>query len=200
MKKLNLEPQLILSIGVLVVSFAALFVSMRQASLLNRQTEILLQQMKSSAWPSLMVDMHFAMTNDSSLTAFRIHVRNKGLGPAVIEGVKVTVDGEPTSTWLELISRLDPPDGLLMDRSSSSLYQQVLSPGEEKIFLDLGNNLELMNVLYGQADRMAIEICYRSIYDEHWLVIRDRLTADGSSVAQKVEACQFQETDNFIVW
>ncbi|MEM9328105.1 MAG: hypothetical protein AAGA85_20730 [Bacteroidota bacterium] len=194
----RIDPHLLLSIGVLIVSFAALFVSIRQATLLNRQTEILLQQMKSSAWPSLAVDMHFSMQNDSVISAYCILVGNDGLGPAIVDGVRVLVDGKPTSSWLELIALLGPPEDLSATRSASSLYQKVLSSGEEMAFLDLGQNEGLMQFLYEAGDRIKIEICYRSIYGERWLVTRDILTAEGSSSARQVEACEWQDGDNFL--
>ncbi|WP_159099221.1 hypothetical protein [Aquimarina spinulae] len=48
MKK-KFDSQMLLAIAVLIISGAALIVSMRQASIMNKQTDILLEQIKCLA-------------------------------------------------------------------------------------------------------------------------------------------------------
>ena len=59
MKK-KIDPQLLIAIGVLIASFSALFVSIRQASIMNEQTNILLKQTKSNSWPYLNINLQVA--------------------------------------------------------------------------------------------------------------------------------------------
>ena len=49
----KIDPQLIISIGIMLISLGAVYVSFRQATIMNKQTDILLQQTKANAWPSL---------------------------------------------------------------------------------------------------------------------------------------------------
>ena len=59
--KRKIDPQLLIAIGVMLISLSALVVSIRQSSIMNKQTEVLLQQTKSSAWPHLEVEMGKSM-------------------------------------------------------------------------------------------------------------------------------------------
>lgn len=99
----KIDPQLILSLGVLLISFAAVYVSMRQANIMNRQTEILLEQTKASAWPSLSLSLRRGFV-ESKIDEYRISVTNKGTGPAIIKGVKVAYNGQSVKKWGNFIS------------------------------------------------------------------------------------------------
>ena len=109
------------------------------------------------------------------------------------------VDGQAVSTWLELVGLLEVADGMPVGVSSSSLYKQVLAAGDEVIFLDFRGNPAIMELFSHEGHRVSMEICYNSIYDEYWLVSRDKFNAEGvSSSVSVATSCFFQETDNYL--
>ena len=60
----KIDPNLVIAVGVLISSFAALFVYVRQARIMSEQsnilleqTSILLEQTKASTWPHLSIEL-----------------------------------------------------------------------------------------------------------------------------------------------
>lgn len=107
---------MILAIGVLIASFAA-FVSMRQASIMNEQTAILLQQTKANVWPYLYLNLDRGY-DQGGISNYRITITNKGTGPAIIERVKVSYAGEAVENWNSLYEKAAVPDSVFRGHSN----------------------------------------------------------------------------------
>lgn len=141
----------------IIVSLLALWIAYDQGA----QTRL---HNRLSVRPDLYVNFH--SNNESA--AFS--VGNTGLGPARIRWFKVLIDQAPVTEWDEVMRRLQL-DGKY---SFSVLYPgTVVSPGyRNEIFLvkDAMSGSKLIKA----RDRIAVEICYCSFYDECWRA-RDRI-------------------------
>jgi hypothetical protein len=132
------------------------------------------QQVRAAVWPILECyssnapDIHFTLSN-------------KGVGPAIIRNVIVTVDGQPVRNWVEALEKLLGPG--MHFYSESDMSRHVLSAGESMTIFtprDPDNNpilYDRSNPLYLQMNkdrlRVAFEICYCSTLGECWTLRSD---------------------------
>ncbi|MBG6133026.1 hypothetical protein IWQ47_004262 [Aquimarina sp. EL_43] len=182
MKK-KIDPNLIIAIGVLIASFSALFVYMRQASIMSDQTEILLEQTKANAWPRLSIETDLNWI-DKKLESLKIKIHNKGTGPALVEGVRVTYDGIYTRSWGDLFDKINVPDSISTSISNKIIYNAVLSANENYYWLRLIHDPNLARWLYNHREKITIEICYRSVFEDYWLLTVDK---NGYNTTKKLD-------------
>jgi hypothetical protein len=115
----------------------------------------------------------------SNQPALNFTVANKGVGPARIEHVVVTLDGKPISSWIDLqrqFFRADEHAGF----STSLLGKHILSPGEEiaayTLTDDAGHPLGVGAKsspgfhFNSERNRVGVEICFCSAFDECWIL------------------------------
>ena len=127
------------------------------------------QQVRAAVWPIL----EFDSSNDPDI---HFTLANKGVGPAIIRTVAVTVDGQPVINWTAALKKLLGPGKHLY--SESDMNGHVLSAGESMtvftprnpennpLVFDKSNPLWIeMNK---QRERVAVEICYCSTLGECW--------------------------------
>ncbi len=78
-----------------LVGVSALFVSSYTAHVQR-------EQVRAAVWPILQYDT-------SNGPMIRLTLDNKGVGPAIIRHVSVTVDGQPVPNWYEALQKLLGP-------------------------------------------------------------------------------------------
>jgi len=142
------------------------------------------QQVRAAVWPILEFD-----TSNGPMIRFTLD--NKGVGPAIIRRVVVTVDGHPVRNWKEVLDKLIGPGPHKF--SESGLSGHVYSAGESVDVLiphDSDGNpltLEKSGPLWAQLNkerfRVAVEICYCSTLGECWI-----LRSGGKTGNSTVEA------------
>jgi hypothetical protein len=195
----RVNPQLIIAIGVLLTSFGALFVSIRQASIMNKQTEILLQQTKSGAWPYLHISLYRGFNMQGEINTYQINVVNKGTGPAIIEGVRVLYDGKTARNWEDFYSLIQVPDSIVRAHTNSLIYNQVISANEQALLIDLSQNKPLMDWVFMHGDKFTIEICYKSVFDEYWKSERKGIKTNLEVANhEKIKGCGIESDELFM--
>lgn len=196
--KRKIDPNLIIALGVLIASFSALFVYIQQASIMREQTELLLEQTKANAWPYLTVNMSQSRLR-SELQAYEIVLSNRGTGPAIIEGTVITYQEEPVRDWSNFYSLIETPDSIDIIHSNSNLYEYVILPGEEFRFIDWSLSKALMRYINDRADEITIKICYRSVYNDRWQVMRSGFrTGLEKTIRRKISECSIAEDSLFL--
>ena len=133
------------------------------------------QQVRAAVWPILECD-------SSNSPDIHFTLSNKGVGPAIIRNVIVTVDGQPVRNWVEALEKLLGPGTHFY--SESDMHGRVLSAGESMTIFtprDPENNpilYDRSNPLYLQMNkdrlRVAFEICYCSTLGECWTLRSDQ--------------------------
>ena len=116
------------------------------------------QQVRAQVWPRLLL-----MSSD---TQQELLVMNKGVGPAVIRSVRVSVDGVVQRDWGELARALQlaPKDFV-----QSTVNGTVLSGGERYVMANFPDRAVWERVR-PQLSRIARRVCYCSTLDECWIV------------------------------
>lgn len=114
-------------------------------------------QARLSAWPHLMVFW--------SEPGNHVVVANKGVGPALVKRVDLTLDGAPVRNWEELLTRALGPGK--HDYGWSSIDDAVLTAAETNPVLTVGDDAQY-KALIQMRGRIDMQICYCSVYDDCW--------------------------------
>ena len=149
------------------------------------QTSLARQQLRASAWP-------YVAQSNSYLPdqPYRRMVANEGVGPARIRDFRVLVDGHPVPTWNAAVKALTGSGEPALIYSTVN-RGSVLQPGASSTVLTLPPGPRATQFFQNAQTRLAIIVCYCSIYDECW-------TADDrKDEPEPVRACTRDSTAAF---
>ena len=153
------------------------------------------QQVRAQVWP-------IVQCGSSNEPALRVSCANKGVGPALIKHVIVTVDEEAVTTWKELLQRLLGPGK--HNYWQSTIGGRTLSAGEDIDMLQPRSS-DGTPMTIGKPDsdgarfdreraRIGVEICYCSTLGDCWTLI-DRPSAPPVTV--ETRCCPKPSTRTF---
>lgn len=164
------DPQNIIALGVTLISVCALIVSITQTRVMVQQSELMDVQARASVRPILRYSSDRSFDPDSrALTGYRLVVTNSGVGPAIIDDVRVSYAGEAATGWGPLFLRFDLPDTLPTYVDNAQLNHSVLQAGQSVVILDLTDNIDLARAIYERMDALNVEILYSSIYADRFV-------------------------------
>ena len=158
------SPDMIAALSAVVIGVSALGVSLYQSILMRGQQDIMQAQQHAMVWPYVEIGPNY------DETGFSLGVTNRGIGPARIQALRVTVDSTPVRFWDDGLAVLlggepeaQPAFGW------SSVSGRVLSPGDDvtAFVLSPDNGAE---ALYATLYRVGGEVCYCSVYDQCWTI------------------------------
>jgi hypothetical protein len=148
------QPEWVITLVTVVTSIAALALGAYTALLQRRHDS-------ASVWPHLEFGIIFAQQTSG------MQVSNSGVGPAIVQSVAVSVDGHLVRSWPEVFKLV--LDSSTTRYSSSSVSDRVIRAGETVNWFQLPTDI-LPHDIQARMARVAIEVCYASVYDEHWTV------------------------------
>jgi hypothetical protein len=179
-----------------LVGVSALFVS-------GYTAHVQRQQVRAAVWPIL----EFNTSNEPMI---KFTLDNKGVGPAIIRHVVVTVDGQPVRNWQEAIEKLLGPDPLLLGVhdhykfSESTMSGHVLAANQSIDIMvphdDNGGPLDsahggpLWDKMNKERARVSVEICYCSTLGDCWLLRSD---GNASSTNSEASGCPAKSATTF---
>jgi hypothetical protein len=140
--------EMVTGLVAVVVGVLALLVSAYTAFLQRRQAA-------AAVWPHLEVDT-------SNHPRFKIHLANKGVGPALIKTVQLRLDGKPMHHWSALLAGQGPEgQGWI----KSTISHRVVAVGEQ-IDAFLPSEKASIELLESAFARVSGTLCYCSVFDE----------------------------------
>jgi hypothetical protein len=178
-----------------IVSLSAMVVGVGSLFVIVYQTHLMRQAQSAAALPYLMLGMQ-ANSGGTYLT-----LRNTGLGPALIEEVRIrqegrTFDEEPYDFFIRMRPNHNIP-GLSVDRIAVGRLipagEGLLALGVDgderlRMLTELLTLFELVEVPRSwlansgipldASKRAVIEITYASVYGERWRITSDRLVPE----------------------
>jgi len=172
-----------IAILALVLSFGAFAISIYEANIMRNQQEIMYEeqklmasQQKGAVWPYL-VPSGFVNINDSTIV-YGQTIKNKGVGPAKMENVAVSVNGFTPLEYLPLLDSLNSYFGFLENIQGGDAlihvtfkeFSGVLSPEEEIKWLEINIPRSKGNIQKIANLDIQYDFCYCSIYDDCWRV------------------------------
>lgn len=176
--------QTILSVVGAVIAILALYAALTESAAVRQQTA-------AAVWPFVQLMVENYDTGDSA--GFSLAFTNAGVGPARMQDVRVSIDGNVTRNWSEVVASVDGDTGAAVNRNFIS--DRVLRP-EETVVIFGTEDADLARKLIGTVStpRAALTFCYCSIFDECWL-------ADSRKDLQApeiVEACPDFGSDTYL--
>lgn len=162
----------------MIVAFAAIFLSVCGLVVSIYEANLERHFHRAQVWPRLQV-------TTSNARGFQFQVSNAGIGPAVIEQVSLSIDGTPMTDWAGAVLKLtgETPHGATM----STLGMRVIRPGEVVDVLSLPADSVLIPRLFAALGKVGMQICYRSVFDERFLLVMP--PGDAEPRIDEVKTC-----------
>jgi hypothetical protein len=145
------------------------------------------EQVRAEVWPYL----QSSVTIEQDTLA--ITIENKGVGPALIGGLRVYVDGQAQRSWPDVFDALGLPD--LRDTRASTVNGTVIARGEKIQQVGLDKAADFQRLL-DQYPRMKLALCYCSTLGDCWL--QDERERQPDRRRRQVDACPVRGPDEFI--
>ncbi|HEX7340653.1 MAG TPA: hypothetical protein VF269_00100 [Rhodanobacteraceae bacterium] len=117
------------------------------------------QQVRAQVWPYLTA----AYQDDKHM----LTIFNKGVGPAIVKSVQVTVDGKPQLDWKHVFAALHV-SAAENGYGFSTLSAAVLSPGDKLTLLVFKDNSTYAHFRQAMGTHGLVNICYCSTLGECW--------------------------------
>jgi len=143
----------IMSASATIIAIIALVTSLYQAKLSRDQA-------KASVWPYL-------IQGNSGNDGYSRIVQNVGLGPALIRGFEVRVDGQPVHNWREVTDKLGIHPTWRGSRSTTFRAGLVAPTGSLIELLNLPDSADA-HLFRGVADHLQTWVCFCSLYGDCW--------------------------------
>ena len=116
------------------------------------------QQVRAQVWPYLI--------GEYSGGRFELAWINKGVGPAIVRSVEVTINGKSQGDWNTVLRSLGVPQ---LQFNQSFLNGNVLSPGETVDWIKFSNRTDYDTFMHAVArTRSPVEVCYCSSLGDCW--------------------------------
>jgi hypothetical protein len=156
MKKRTIDPNAILSVCAILIAFISICISVWEGMETRRHNRL-------SVRPKLELSFNAGKDN------FGYNVVNNGLGPAVITGLTIRVDGQKAdySGYLDDILAKMNLQGRLLKKSAIDSGSTIISGGNAAIFIcKFQDNDDRETILKSVYSRISIQLNYASMYDE----------------------------------
>lgn len=180
--------EMLIAICAVITSVIALFVAWDQGRVMRAQQH-------GAVYPVLQIDGFVSKTADTASMGIRIS--NSGVGPALIEQVRMLKDGEPIATLTPKVERL--PKGY--DLSWASLVGRAVAPGSDVVPFRVdwprdGISDDHLDTIATEWSQLDAEICYCSVFERCWTT---RGLGMGRTMgrAKRVKSCERSEVDLF---
>lgn len=147
------EPESFVAVAALIVSLSALGVGVYEAKLQRAHD-------RADVWPHL--ELEAFVEGDAGA---KVQLENTGLGPAVVESIAVTADGQPLRDWPAALQALTGDSARAY--SNTTVYQHGIRPGDHITLLGMPP-ASMPTPFWKQIRRIVATICYRSVFDEIW--------------------------------
>ena len=192
-----------MAIIAIFISLIGTGISVVEAGILRDQQQLMTDEKAATVWPFVAAKTQVLETEAGTEITFT--VKNKGVGPALINGITYSSNEASGSITDVVHSIILPNNGLrLLPTLSQSSEKSVLQPGEEmevyKLLLlapegtaktnenkavTLNKYLERMEDAADIIEQITIDYCYCSVYGDCWDKENHALT--------KKEACAGRE-------
>jgi hypothetical protein len=128
-------------------------------------------QVRAQVWPHL-------EWSEADADGFTLNLANTVVGPALVKGIRLTVDGKPVKDWEEAWAALNGDadfaaspffkrkDGQTLH---TTMAHRVLGAGVEIHPIQLNSTSEDRPMIGALYRRIRVEICYCSTLEECWI-------------------------------
>ncbi len=160
----------------IIVSLAAMLISLATFGLYFYQTKIIQDQAKASVYPHLEIIREY----NNADNPFILYIKNVGIGPAFLKKMEINYKGKTyTSSDISnsgsclpfrFLTKILPFEKIPVVANGPSL-PIVIPAGERIMFMRLNEaNEKSIELLVNIFDNARIKVCYASVYKDYWTV------------------------------
>lgn len=177
--KKKIKTEAFAAVTAIIVSACALGVSFYEVRIMRAQQ-------KTSVWP------HVEIGQQYDGEGFALEANNKGVGPALVKSLKVSVDGNPVNSLSQLLDTILGKDHGIgwANYSVHNVNGKVLEAGYDMPMVRFKWN-EKTRELQDNLERIKIEMIYGSIYDDCWKLTFDSNPEPCECPSQPIASEQF---------
>lgn len=160
----------VIALGNIFLAAPAMLVSGAVAYFTFVQAEATEKMQVASVWPR--VTYTNFNTSDGDNSRITLSLSNKGVGPAIIEGLQVRYQGRAYSEARALLNDCCGASGKTLALGISSLRGEVLRPGEEAMVTQLaarGTDPDVYARFNRERSKLEISTCYCSVFGDCWV-------------------------------
>ncbi len=152
-----------------LAALIALFVAFDQGRVMRAQQH-------ASVMPIL--DAEVQLNDNGATVELAVSVRNDGVGPALVESVRILSNGVPMQTWDQFGDVIFPQALRDVDVFNGGTIRGALGAGREQPVVSFVWNrddtneqafVELFERIVATGTHIQIETCYCSVFDQCWL-------------------------------
>jgi hypothetical protein len=153
---------LVLALSALALSIGSMVIAIENEGAMRRLVT-------ANSWPCLQIS-HGNLRDGARLLHFDIY--NAGIGPATLEKMVVTYDDQPVRSARELLERCCKVTAQTqLQTVVNAVENHVFAARDALSFLEVpqaGTDEAVWNLLDRERMRLGIQVCYTSVFDEHW--------------------------------
>ncbi len=169
--KIKWNSERILSLSAMSISFITLIIFIYQTNLMSKQNDL-----------SILPYLQVATSSSSVSHSYTLTLKNHGVGPAILESVKLHYKGKSydvsdyNNELFDLLKVLSPEMDSITLPSTSTLDKGIAIPANTTYeILSVANsekNYKILteNLYKLEEEGMRYEIVYKSIQDEKWMI------------------------------
>lgn len=158
----------------LILAGSAILISVVSVVIAMHHSQVQEELVAANSWPFLRYE--HGNTNDEGVSEINMEVRNVGVGPALLKTLRITYDGEPVLTRMDLLNRCCGYNLMSADERartmimSNPLHSAVVPAGEGKVFLSLRKDSSpaIWEKLNQERWKLKLEACYCSVLHACW--------------------------------
>jgi hypothetical protein len=157
--------QTVTAVVAVLISCAAMYAAWTQADATRIQIE-------AQTWPRIVSYVNMS-TTDGRTDLFQVMVANHGVGPAEIRSMRVTLGGEPVTSFGDMFELMGGTGSA--ERSYSYVAGRIFAPGEAAAVITVRGPDEVARFME-VISAMEAEMCFCSILDSCWLAVQEAYT------------------------
>lgn len=191
-KLINWDLSIVIALIAVLISTLTAYISYQESKIMMAQQKMLSSQQEASVWPFLENKAHNTYRGDT-MVIFKYVVKNKGIGPAIIDTVMYKFDGENMDSWkFDKVLRKKYGDKVKIQQTqNSALDKIVLAPGETHIVITemlarLHDTVNISHIADEMNELYRLEYCYCSVYGKCWFV-------SAWDKIEPSESCEFRK-------
>ena len=174
--------QTILAVAGVFTGAVALYAALNESDAVRKQQ-------RAGVLPYVTVGVSRATGGDEPYFGYRVF--NSGIGPGRIAAMRVSVDGEAKQTWRDVLETYFPggEHRYYYDQAAG----RMISPGTNFSIFNISGDLDRIRSLSVGAERIRIEMCFCSVFEECWNVSEDMIESP-----QPVKQCPDYGAEQFL--
>jgi hypothetical protein len=184
------SPEMLAALSAVVIGACALVVAFFEVRIMRAdQRASVLPMMEINR--STLRSVRDAIGEDETVTQLTFTAENVGIGPARVVDFHLLVDGRPINTWGDAVRELLGRDESI--KYSNSTIMGRIIPAGRSINMFSMTGTELAGDVNANIDRLEIEACYCSVFNECWTVNNQDFDTISEVASCKPDADSFQE-------